>query len=114
MTSRNKLLIRVIADKEMWADTRKMKNHLNPAVDLLRKTVISVNITTQQFEMKYDSDMGSLTVTAESAILDQIAGLLQEAGSSYFACSTSQVKAALFYSSSTAQYTFYCVTPSLP
>ena len=100
-SSRNQLCIRVVADTALWADSRKMKSQLEPAVDLLRKIVVSANMTTQQFEIKVDLDMGSLTIVEEPAALDQIIGLLQKVGSIYFSSNVSQVKAALFYHSNT-------------
>lgn len=56
--SRNKLLIRVVAETAMWADSGKMKSHLEPAVDLLRKMVMSANITIQQFKIESNLEMG--------------------------------------------------------
>ena len=96
-SSRSKLLIRIVADKVMGENSRKMKSQLEPAVDLLHKMIISANITSQQFKTEVDLDMGSLTISAESVVLNQIIGLLQEAGSIYFSCNVSHVKAALFY-----------------
>ena len=100
-SSKNRLLIRVVADTVVWADSRKIKSHLEPAVDLLHKMIISANFTSQQFKTEVDLDMGSLVIAAEPAILNQIVGLLQEAGSIYFSSNVSQVKAALFYNSNT-------------
>ena len=96
-SSRNKLLIQVIVDTAVWADTRKMKNQLDPAVDLLCKMVMSLGIPTRQFKTKYHLEMGSLTIIAEPMVVDRIVDLLQEAGSIYLSSNVSQVKAALFY-----------------
>ncbi len=93
----NTLSIQVIVNSsELWADSRKMESLLEPAVNLLKQMVIGKNISTQQFEMKSDWENGLLTITAEVAILDQIARLLQKIGLSYFP-SVTKAEAALFY-----------------
>ena len=92
----NKLLIQVTANPEAWADSRKMKDLLIPAVDLLKQMIIGANIPMQQWEVKPNWDNGLLTITAERATLDRIARLLQEVGLGYFP-SVTKTEAALFY-----------------
>ena len=77
---------------------KQMQTHLSSAVELLKKMVAETNTTICSFEITPNWETGLLTITTEPKLMDQIADLLQEAGSTYWT-SVTQVRAALFYNS---------------
>lgn len=86
------------ADSVLAADDDEIKKELLDLIEVLQTELTALAVSTKQYQVKPQWEAWTLHITAEAAVLDKIADLLQTAGVAYFPSLTA-ARSALFYSS---------------